>query len=352
MDVKENRETELDILRFVALFFVVALHVTSSVWGNITIMSSDWVQTTLWRATWPVPIFVLISGRFFLDPKRTITTKHIWKKYLRRLIIAFMFWTISYQIWYAIEDYIQGKNIVVLWKNYIYEGIKGTYHMWYIYMLAGLYILTPIIRKFVVDRKILEYTIFMAFMYRIVVYFGKELPYFGYIINEIMDKMQLQFLSGFLIYYLLGYYLYEYDLTERMEYAIYICGIVCMLGSRVADSYLAVKNGVVIEYFTNYASPITVIYAVAIYVLFVKRISKINFSVKIQYIFAQSTKYGFGVYLVHALVLGILMKFSVFKLSFMLPILWTPVVVVICLIISFSVVIVMKMIPGIGKYIV
>lgn len=71
----KKRSVELDILRFLALLFVVCLHISSSEWGSTPIMSSEWVQNTFWRATWPVPIFVMISGRFFLDSSKIITIK-------------------------------------------------------------------------------------------------------------------------------------------------------------------------------------------------------------------------------------------------------------------------------------
>lgn len=43
--MEKQRQTELDILRFFALLFVIALHVMSSAWGKLPIMSSDWIQT-------------------------------------------------------------------------------------------------------------------------------------------------------------------------------------------------------------------------------------------------------------------------------------------------------------------
>ena len=120
----KQRQTELDILRFFSLFFVIVLHVTSSAWGKMSIMSNDWIQTTVWRATWPVPIFVMISGRFFLDQTREVTIKKIFCKYIKRLIIAFFLWSAVYQIFYAAQSYMQGGTPLLEWKSYLFDRIS------------------------------------------------------------------------------------------------------------------------------------------------------------------------------------------------------------------------------------
>src|SRR5699024_727254 len=119
------------------------------------------------RATWPVPVFVMISGRFFLDPQRKISIYKIFDKYLKRLIVAFAFWSAIYQVFYAVKNYAFGENTLINLNGYIYEFFLGAYHMWYLYMLAGLYLLTPLIRKFTAEKKALIYAIVLTFLYHI-----------------------------------------------------------------------------------------------------------------------------------------------------------------------------------------
>lgn len=348
---KRSRQTELDILRLLALLFVIALHITSSVWAKLPVMSGEWIQTTVWRMTWPVPAFVMISGRFFLDPEKKLSIKKIFGKYIKRIAVAFIFWSAIYQIYYAAQSYLQGGNLLAEWKGYIYEFCLGAYHMWYLYMLAGLYLLTPIIRKITTEKKILSYTILLAGIYHIIVYFAGEIPVVGKLINEIMGMLRVELLSGFLVYYLLGYYIYRYNICKRAEIILYIIGGIVLVGSRIADCFLAVQQGSVIEFFTNYMSPLTMVYSAAIYTLFIKRISKIRFSQKATQFFAWTTKYGFGAYLVHALILEFIMIFSIFKVTYMAPILWIPVIILVATVISYGIAFIVRKIPKIGKYI-
>lgn len=349
--MNKYRQTELDILRFLALIFVIALHVTSSVWAKLPIMSGEWIQTTVWRMTWPVPIFVMISGRFFLDPEKEISIKTLFGKYIKRLAVAFVFWSAIYQLYYAIQSYVQGGTPLAEWKGYIYEFCLGAYHMWYLYMLAGLYLLTPIIRKITTEKKILSYTILLAGIYHIIAYFGREILVVGELINEILGMLRVDFLSGFLVYYLIGYYLYRYNISKKVEIILYIAGGSTFVGAKIADCFLAIQQGSVVEFFTNYMSPFTIVYSASIYTLFVKRVSKVQFSQKATQFFAWTTKYGFGTYLIHALVLELIMVFPIFKVTYMSPVLWIPVIILVAIVISYGGAFVLRKVPKIGKYI-
>ena len=93
----KKREIELDILRIFAFLCVVFNH------SSGIRMESSFGQNilTFLVALTPcsVPIFVMISGRFFLDPLRTVNTSRI-KKSIIHLMTAFLFWDLLYQLFY------------------------------------------------------------------------------------------------------------------------------------------------------------------------------------------------------------------------------------------------------------
>lgn len=78
----KKRETELDILRFIALMAIVIIHTCGGTIRNYPVTNSVWKTVQIIEAsiTWCVPIYVMISGRFFLDENRTVTISSIWKK--------------------------------------------------------------------------------------------------------------------------------------------------------------------------------------------------------------------------------------------------------------------------------
>ncbi|MFQ6963096.1 MAG: acyltransferase family protein [Oscillospiraceae bacterium] len=64
-----KRQTEFDVLRLLAILAVIAMHAG----GNAYLSSNfDPRQHSMFVAAivWCVPVFFLISGRFFLDPQR------------------------------------------------------------------------------------------------------------------------------------------------------------------------------------------------------------------------------------------------------------------------------------------
>ncbi|MDR1955857.1 MAG: acyltransferase family protein, partial [Treponema sp.] len=116
------------------------------------------VLNNVWQ--WCVPIFVMITGVLLLNPEKNITVERILKKYVLRILLAIIIFGIPYcfmeiffdsglsfhinQISSALLNTIQGKS----WD-----------HMWYLYMIAGLYLCIPLIKIFVINasKNIVKY---------------------------------------------------------------------------------------------------------------------------------------------------------------------------------------------------
>lgn len=339
----KQRQTELDILRFLALLCVVGLHVDSGIWSSLEILTSDWIVATLYRVTWAVPIFVMISGRFFLDPNKDITFSAIYHKYILRLLTAILFWGVVYQIYYW------GQGSDLNWKGFLSEALQGAYHMWYLWMLIGLYAIIPILRELAQDSKLTWYFIGLYFIVQCLSYFGRDLPLIGSTIGNIMDTVQLKFVGGYTAYYLLGYQLYRWQPTKKQEVLLYTAGILITVLSPAANIWLASRTGVITEYFTKYEAPTTFIQAAALYTFFAKQISKVNWKSRTKKFFFWTTKYGFGAYLIHALV----NSYVPGLLDFLSPSLglWLPLTTLAVTVVSFISAFLLHNIPLVGKYI-
>lgn len=63
-----RRVIYFDILRIVAIFFVVFVHLAAQHWSDVDVSSRAWFAFNLYCTTgkWSVPIFVMISGALFL----------------------------------------------------------------------------------------------------------------------------------------------------------------------------------------------------------------------------------------------------------------------------------------------
>ena len=152
----------LDVMRVVAILAVIMVHVSAQNLYDAKICSNEWIIFNAYDSLvrWCVPLFVMISGSLFLN--RNIEIYKIYRKYLLRLVIAFIFWSIIYALYAYFKD---GLSLT----NFVLEIISGHYHMWYIFMICGLYILTPILKKIAESESVTKYYILLAIIFTFII---------------------------------------------------------------------------------------------------------------------------------------------------------------------------------------
>lgn len=98
--VSNERIVYLDLLRLVATFAVIFLHVCASEF-NASFISKNWYISTVYNSLvrWCVPLFVMISGVLFLNPNKEITYQDILKKRIPRLFVVYVFWSVFYVLY-------------------------------------------------------------------------------------------------------------------------------------------------------------------------------------------------------------------------------------------------------------
>ncbi len=293
----KKRETELDILRLLATLGVIFTHACGVETDSAAVRN---IMTFLIATvTWHVPVFVMISGRFFLAPDREITAAKL-RKAIGRLVIAFLSWNVIYQIYYIVTGTYSNLN----WKGILSQAMIGPYHFWYLFMLVCLYAVTPFLRKIAEDRKLMEYFIVLFLIFEFLTMYGHSLPLVGATVSQIVTKANFHFALGYSGYYILGYYLRRYPLSGKKEYGLYILGVVMLLFTGLATVWKTNQGAEGEEWFSKYLMPNVVIEAAAIYTFFVCRVSRVRFCEKVSARISRLAEYSFGAYLVHALVLA------------------------------------------------
>ena len=292
----KKRETELDILRLVATLGVIFTHACGIETDSAIVRN---IMTFLIATvTWHVPVFVMISGRFFLDPERDVSVAKI-KKAIGRLVIAFLFWNVAYQAYYILTGAYSDLN----WKGILSQALMGPYHFWYLFMLVCLYAVTPFLRKIAEDRNLMEYFIVLFLIFEFLSLYGPDLPLVGAPISYITTKTNFHFALGYSGYYILGYYLHRYPFSGKKEIGLYFLGITMTLFTGIATIW-KVRNGADGgEWFSKYLMPNVAIEAAALYTFFVNRVGRICFGEKSEAFISKLAECSFGTYLIHALVL-------------------------------------------------
>lgn len=131
----------LDYLRVMAAAAVIMIHVSAQNWDNVPVMSSDWIIFNLYNslAQWAVPMFLMLSGALMLDPGKPFQIRTLYRKNILRILTAFLFWSALY----ALDTYFANRD----WRGAVVAFVNGRYHMWFLFMILGFYLLTPAYRK-------------------------------------------------------------------------------------------------------------------------------------------------------------------------------------------------------------
>ncbi|QDJ51773.1 acyltransferase [Bordetella hinzii] len=143
------RFERLDAARWLAAFAVVMLHSAAQTVSDPAIYASQgWLVANLYDSAvrWCVPVFVMISGALLLDPRRSLPPREFYQRRLARIQAPLVFWTLFYLLWTTtLARWDAGYFDFSFWPRKVAEG-RPYYHLWYLYMIVGLYLFAPVVR--------------------------------------------------------------------------------------------------------------------------------------------------------------------------------------------------------------
>jgi surface polysaccharide O-acyltransferase-like enzyme len=142
----------VDKARIFAVIAVIVLHVSAIVVVGIKDFNDpQWWFGNIYDSMvrWCVPVFVMISGALLLSETKNESIFIFYKKRILRLLTPILFWSLFFTIWTYIQGFIQKNppSILFLVQNLLLG--KPYYHVWFLYMITGLYLVTPFLRVFV-----------------------------------------------------------------------------------------------------------------------------------------------------------------------------------------------------------
>lgn len=295
-----DKNSHIIYLRVIATVFVVLIHASTGFLNNIDTNTFDWNYANWINAATrcSVPIFVVISGALLL-PKDENTLK-FYKKRIPKLVYPFLFWTFVYLLYYFYRytnfNSLSLERISTIMLDKILHGANA--HLWYLYMIIGLYLAIPFLRKIIIQSSIKEIELFLLFWLFAMLISNKGL-------YTVMPKFDLTFFSGYIGYLVLGHYLTIKSFNQKR--ALYIVGYFLMVLIIGWGTYLLNQDAKKLNTFLyNYLFPTTAL-ATAFLFLWIKAWKKGNNDTP-QWI-AFIDRYSFGIYLSHIIPLNFLHPF-------------------------------------------
>jgi surface polysaccharide O-acyltransferase-like enzyme len=150
-ETQSERVQYLDVLRVLSMLAVVAMHTLygtlrfnygSAVWHLANVLNS--------LATASVPLFFMISGALLLSSPKTDSIRFTLRTRLPRVLVPFLVWSLIAVAYYLLISW--KVNGVPDWHAAA-EALRNlpvrptAAHLWFMYALIPLYILSPLIKK-------------------------------------------------------------------------------------------------------------------------------------------------------------------------------------------------------------
>ena len=321
----------LDVVRFIAMFTVVCCHCTDP-FNFYPGTAPNIGEIKLWGAIYGsvlrpcVPLFVMITGALLLPVRGDTST--FYKKRIPRVFYPFLIWSVLYNLFpwitgllglnpqiildffpYAGEEVMQQsfsvslKYILMIPFNFSILAV----HMWYIYLLIGLYLYLPVFSAWV--EKASE----RAKLMFLLAWGGTLLlPYYYQFVSNYLwgtcswnSFGMLYAFAGFNGYLLLGHYLknLEWSLKKTLAIGIPMFAVgyaVTFLGFRHITA-LPEYTDEMLELFFTYCSLNVVMMTIPVFML-AKKV-KVN-SERMKKALANLTVCGFGIYMIHYFFTG------------------------------------------------
>lgn len=249
---------------------------------------------------WAVPCFVMVSGALLLDQKRTVTYGKIFRKYIPRVLIALFLFSVIFQIF---DDAAGegGVRLTSLWYG-LCNAVTGASwkHLWYLYLIAALYLLLPFYRKISASLTQKDtyyllgiYTLFLSVLPMLQTLTGKSIAFY------------ICVYSIYPFYFFLGDAFMQKRIFQKPWLSILLLsvGTLAIVGMTIFSEKKSLST--LSDLLTSYAFPPILLQAAGLFSLM--SYAKATPPRAVSWILHQIDQCSFGIYLLHMLFLKLVL---------------------------------------------
>lgn len=352
--MQKERIVYLDLIRIIAGILVIMVHISAQQIENLAVDSMAFAITNAFNCLSfsGVALFVMISGALALRPERETDLKTLLLHRTLHFFVLYYIWKAFYQVITMLE---KGESLTVdNIKNDVVLSLiqqRGYYHLWFLPMLAILYMIVPLMKKGLAEKKLCRY--FLTVFFVVALFVPTLLHYdfkFKYLVKDFFAYNDFYLFRGYLGYFVLGHYLHNWraDITSKKRTLLYAAGGFCFLLACILGTMDAHAAGQPSQHMNTPFAATTFFTATALFVAGQSIDGKIAASEKAGKIFSFLAGTVFGVYLLHPL--AILFWESVgLTTSLCTPILSIPLLTVCTAVLSVSAAALLLKVPVLRK---
>ena len=328
--IQKDRLVWCDALRLLAFFMLLCCHAADPFYAAAAYASSGAsVDTELvqWGVRWGsfvrpcVPLFVMLTGVLSLPVSGSMES--FYKKRIPRVLFPFLIWSVIYYLTPWMTG-VLGMDSSVVYKLFSWaesdsqslaDGLtlvsRIPYafsfiacHMWYIYMLIGLYFYLPIFSAWVEKATKRQKEIFLILwaLSTFLPYFNEYVSRYAFGTCEWNSFGLFYYFAGFSGYMLLGHYIQHYihwtwSKTCAVSLPLLVGGFLITYSGYSYIMELPDKTPEQVELFWTYNTPNVAMMTLACFLL-VYRI-RIKADSRMAAWLGNLTTCGFGIYMIH-----------------------------------------------------
>ena len=291
----EKRLYWLDILKIIACFFVLTNHTVGYLlqYAGINYQTGLVYCIAFAMCKVGVPIFIMVSGYLLLKSGKVNSYSDILNKIFRIFVPLF---ALSILIFIQTKG-VSNFDVFVFLKEFLSNPLITPY--WYLYMLVGLYLVTPFIQKMIKNFTINDY--------KIVTVLFLIIPSVFPIMNVLFDIKISNYFSMAILpvsigYFIAGSYLSKIKLCNRNLVIAIICYLVFTL-ALVLLMYIPYLNSGKISYsFDSWNIVTATIPAMALFYIIRYLFEHMKERKYVCSIIKHTSLVTFGIYLFHYLI--------------------------------------------------
>lgn len=288
-------------------------------------------------------LFTMVSGLLLLNPSKEQPLAVFFRKRMNKVLIPFLAWSTLYLLWRIFvrqENFTPQEMLVLFIQGPVY------YHLWFMQMILGLYLATPILRIYIrhTTRENLTYFLLVWLVAESILPLTER--FFGFKVG-----LDVVVTTGYVGFFVLGYYLRDVTLTRRQLIPVLLTVVAALLFTQVVtDALTAAGGGNHDNFFLQHYSLNLIIAGTGIF-LFLKSLDYAMIFQQlpfVQNVIMWISSCSLGIYLVHVVIIDELASghfgFKLWAASFH-PLLSIPAIAVLTLTLSVLVVMLLKQIP-------
>lgn len=300
----EGRNLTISFMRVLSAFAVVMIHTSAEVIINTAPFTINWWAATFLSSTsrFAVPVFVMISGALLLKPSGNDDTICFYKKRFLRIIIPFAVWIAIYLVW--VFCFSPVKEITFRHISWCLVTGNVYYHLWFLFLLPGLYVFTPFLRSYIKNSSSLERDRLIVAIFVFACAHS--------MVSNFFFENERSFLSMFVPY--IGYYLCGYQMSVKDSFylsvkhsvlAVIAIIVLMALGTGILVRGIDIERG---QWLFDGVSLFTIPLSLLVFRLLYRKETMKFQDHRLSILIEKLAAASLGIYLIHPLLMSILDK--------------------------------------------